>query len=1302
MNSVRLGFNSNASFASQNGSSINHQMNAPAVAQNQGHGQGGDDSDSDIEVLKEVMPVASRESRKNPQIAPKPTNQSGAIRPHHCSSGKPRYQNPSSNPNATRVSPVGANSYSFYTGASRGTPTIQILNGSYESSQPATQVNIQMTPIILNQQQQLRSPPSSAGNMHMMQQPPRGKNLPSPNASTYYSQSHATHSTAAANNVQFKQNQSRNSLSNETYQCNQTNNKSANSSSSSSAVQVQRQQEKQANSSSDQTALWSKVHKLLASGRYTRETVLSIVKEKGLNCFYAVRNDRTAIQSPYKNGQNNDVMNLFKCCFFETSDSRFCDENFSVNMLYMNHIDSHFWKSEFLQPDIHTTTCKSCFMRFPNHETLRTHVDFFHSNVVDHKGNSHACQICDYTFSKSEIYMRHMFELHEVCETPYKCRICNFATSFYAQLVSHFRNEHQNSKYFLCRFCFGVFTTPELFCEHMRDHLPRKNNVKCTKCRLIFVKQSSLPTTGDSLSEAGNQADHLRYHHQGLAKLTQEDMYSVMNSNAAPQMIMNNSTFSQNSVARSQQPREQLPANQGISLGFQNSISRPPTQPNIQRIPGQLFGNQNRRPSLPASTWEPNSIAQTVNRVASQGYNHFQNSQSKERAQIVANNLMERYEKHGYARRNQFARAPVPYNPTRFERPSVPVRPMHALPQMPTPVSQQAYRPPRQQPYQSLQLQNQTQQQFTGVAQLPRTGRPSSVVQPTNQTKGLNNTKYAKSTPDIMVTVKPGWTLFLKFDGGFAKVRGKMNLWRAGLLERCLECGSYVNEPNRHFTKLMDCKLCPYSTYCPRAAINHFGTKHGLSKWTTNLNTQPDSMFTDLDCKLDDGEKMKCFCGFESESGTKFASHVYFCRFGECDLPQKDKTVSLPDGGTMKHNNEKFTIKCLPSCAVAISSLGKSYTERPKKRIKAGYVRSNCNSSVQIQPSPSKSVLPEVPNVVAEYNALQMRGNHSLETPGFSKYESQATWKSNTSVEVAKATKTKPRIPSVKGPDIEAITTSEFTRLSKQVDVNSSKTVHNTTQPSEETCENQLEASYDDLLPVPGDGMDSNEFAIIVPEAAPLNVNVLTGKEEQPIYPMDMFMVPARQEDDSPNKSRDQECGTVAQSPDSQDDIEVVHEVSPLFDAVSVLPAELRIAVCDTFTPDKPSYEKKTKPEKSNDVQSVEKDLQTSLENGKPETIEKEMEVSQNSDKSDKEKNSLVAMIQETNAQQNEQKEDSTPEVLPTTKRTVVGGFLASCLSSVPPSSHEQISAGPPKKKAKKGLDAMISNLLQKQTSAGS
>ena len=477
-----------------------------------------------------------------------------------------------------------------------------------------------------------------------------------------------------------------------------------------------------------------------------------------MNCYYAIR--------PLSNNTPSPVPApgvLYKCYFYSDDDSKSCNENFSSNMLYMNHIDSHFWKSEHLKVDIQTSTCRECFMRFPNKETLLTHTDFFHSKTVDANGKPYCCHICDYTFNKADIYLRHMFELHEVCETPYVCRVCNYSTSFFTNLISHFRNNHQNSTWFLCRFCLGTFSSPETFCAHIRQHLPRKNNVKCTKCRLIFVKQSSVQCGKDEFT----QADHLRWQHQGLMKITQGDMKTIISSGALPNPSPTAGTLESRALA---------PATAGyIAPRFkpEYSIHRPRNDI-VANVPQNNFG---RPPRF--------------------------------RAQVPDMRL---------------AGSPYPS----FRASGIPQPPVPRIVQSNSNYANFGPRPG-----------NRPRQVLSNLESMPRGMRDfripvatkSHLIVPNSDSMGGEASPGNNATPDIVISIKPGWSAFVKFDGGFAKVRGKLKLWKLGLLERCLECGSYISEPNRHFSRLSMCRICDYSTYCPRSAVSHFGHAHGEPKW---------------------------------------------------------------------------------------------------------------------------------------------------------------------------------------------------------------------------------------------------------------------------------------------------------------------------------------------------------------------------------------------------------------------------------------------------------------------------------------
>ena len=121
MNSAQYELNNhrlpnNSSFSPTN----NHMSNGTAAIS--GTPQNNEDSDSDIEVLKEVRPPPKPPARKPVPIASKPTSPLDAANRAQL------------NQVAQRVAPGrsggAGGSYAFY--ANNGQPTIHILNGNYE------------------------------------------------------------------------------------------------------------------------------------------------------------------------------------------------------------------------------------------------------------------------------------------------------------------------------------------------------------------------------------------------------------------------------------------------------------------------------------------------------------------------------------------------------------------------------------------------------------------------------------------------------------------------------------------------------------------------------------------------------------------------------------------------------------------------------------------------------------------------------------------------------------------------------------------------------------------------------------------------------------------------------------------------------------------------------------------------------------------------------------------------------------------------------------------------------------------
>lgn len=153
------------------------------------------------------------------------------------------------------------------------------------------------------------------------------------------------------------------------------------------------------------------------------------------------------------------------------------------NVKFMNHTKHHLelekqtgdsWESH--------TTCQHCFRRFPSPLQLERHVDFVHVTQEP----SVLCRICELSFETDQVLLEHMKDNHKPGEMPYVCQICHYRSSIFADVETHFRKCHANTKNLLCPFCLKIFKTGTPYMCHYRKHW-EANIHQCSKCRLQFL-----------------------------------------------------------------------------------------------------------------------------------------------------------------------------------------------------------------------------------------------------------------------------------------------------------------------------------------------------------------------------------------------------------------------------------------------------------------------------------------------------------------------------------------------------------------------------------------------------------------------------------------------------------------------------------------------------------------------------------------------------------------------------------------------------------------------------------------------
>ncbi|MBZ3886120.1 Zinc finger protein 280C [Sciurus carolinensis] len=96
------------------------------------------------------------------------------------------------------------------------------------------------------------------------------------------------------------------------------------------------------------------------------------------------------------------------------------------------------------------------------------------------------CKICELSFETEHILLQHMKDTHKPGEMPYICQVCQFRSSTFSDVETHFRASHENTKNLLCPFCLKVSRMATPYMNHYMKH-QKKGIHRCTKCRLQFL-----------------------------------------------------------------------------------------------------------------------------------------------------------------------------------------------------------------------------------------------------------------------------------------------------------------------------------------------------------------------------------------------------------------------------------------------------------------------------------------------------------------------------------------------------------------------------------------------------------------------------------------------------------------------------------------------------------------------------------------------------------------------------------------------------------------------------------------------
>lgn len=149
----------------------------------------------------------------------------------------------------------------------------------------------------------------------------------------------------------------------------------------------------------------------------------------------------------------------------------------------MNHVKHHLelekqgddnWKNHI--------TCQHCHRPFPTPFQMQRHIESVHTAQEP----SAVCKICELSFETDQVLLQHMKDNHKPGEMPYVCQVCSYRSSAFADVETHFRTWHANTKNLLCPFCLKIFKLAAPYMYHYRGHWEKFIH-QCSKCRLQFL-----------------------------------------------------------------------------------------------------------------------------------------------------------------------------------------------------------------------------------------------------------------------------------------------------------------------------------------------------------------------------------------------------------------------------------------------------------------------------------------------------------------------------------------------------------------------------------------------------------------------------------------------------------------------------------------------------------------------------------------------------------------------------------------------------------------------------------------------
>ncbi|KAM4662205.1 pogo transposable element with ZNF domain [Discoglossus pictus] len=158
-----------------------------------------------------------------------------------------------------------------------------------------------------------------------------------------------------------------------------------------------------------------------------------------------------------------------------------CFKRLKNNIRFMNHMKHHVeLDQQNGEVDGHTT-CQHCYRQFSTPFQLQCHLENVHSSYE----STTKCKICEWAFDSEPLFLQHMKDTHKPGEMPYVCQVCSYRSSIYAEVDTHFRLNHEDTRHLMCIYCLKVFKNGNAFQQHFMRH--QKCVYHCNKCRLQFL-----------------------------------------------------------------------------------------------------------------------------------------------------------------------------------------------------------------------------------------------------------------------------------------------------------------------------------------------------------------------------------------------------------------------------------------------------------------------------------------------------------------------------------------------------------------------------------------------------------------------------------------------------------------------------------------------------------------------------------------------------------------------------------------------------------------------------------------------